>query len=350
MFQQPNMQFYVKKQGDEHMPKGKNQKFKMCFLAQIMVRKTDETHFLTLREIIDELEKYDVIASDRKTLYNDLKDLEKLGIYVEGEPIGKSYHYHVVAHPFELAELKLLVDATQSSKFITAKKSTELIKKLKNLVSEHEAKTLQRQVFVANRIKTMNESIYYNVDTIHKAIAENRKIRFQYYSWNIKKEPELHHGGAIYHISPWGLSWNDENYYLIGYDSDAGKRKHYRVDKMLHLEVSKDNREGKELFQNLDMADYAKKSFGMFDGEEVNVKLLIENRMANVIVDRFGKDVTMMPADDSHVTVNVSVKLSNIFIGWIFSLGDGVKIIGPDSVVQAANKEVRRLMNQYEMK
>lgn len=157
---------------------------------------------------------------------------------------------HVLNHPFELPELKLLVDAIQSSKFITERKSNALIKKLEKLVSKYDAMKLQRQVYVSGRIKTMNESIYYTVDAIHNAIAQNKKIRFQYFQWNVKKEMELRHGGAYYHISPWGLSWDDENYYLIGYDSDAEQIRHYRVDKMLRIQMSKEDREGREHLKN----------------------------------------------------------------------------------------------------
>ena len=255
------------------MPKGANQKFKLYRLGQIMLENTDEDHYLTMPEIIAELEKYEITA-DRKSIYGDLRDLETLGLEVEGKKEGNWYRYHVVGRPFELPELKLLVDAIQSSKFITEKKSNVLIRKLEKQVSKYEAQKLQRQVFVSGRIKTMNESIYYTVDIIHTAISENRKIRFQYYQWNVKKEQELRHGGAWYHISPWGLSWDDENYYLVGFDSEAGRIKHYRVDKMLHVELSEERREGKGHFKKLDMADYAKKSSGMFGGKEESGKII----------------------------------------------------------------------------
>ena len=248
------------------MPKGTNQKFKLYRLAQIMMKKTDEEHYITMPEIKEALAEYDITA-DRKSLYNDLRDLEILGIEVEGEQDGNRYRYHVVNRPFELPELKLLVDAIQSSKFITEKKSNSLIKKLETMVSEYDAQKLQRQVYVSGRIKAMNESIYYTVDAIHNAISENKKIRFQYFQWNVKKEPQLRHGGAWYHISPWGLSWDDENYYLVGFDSEAGLIKHFRVDKMLRIALSNETREGREHFKKLDMADYARKSFGMFGGE-----------------------------------------------------------------------------------
>lgn len=328
------------------MPKGSNQKLKLYRLAQIMLENTDDDHYMTMPEIMNALEAYDITA-DRRTIYTDLRDLEKLGIEVEGETAGNKYHYHVVDRPFELPELKLLVDAIQSSKFITERKTNALIRKLEKLVSKYEAMKLQRQVFVSGRIKTMNESIYYTVDAIHNAISENRKIQFQYFQWNVKKEIELRHEGAYYHISPWGLSWDAENYYLIGYDSQAGKIKHYRVDKMLHIQMSDEKREGKEHFKKLNMADYTRKSFGMFGGKEKKVKLLVDNSLAGVIIDRFGKDLMLIPADENHFTVHVDVHVSKQFFGWIISLGERVKIVGPDEVVEQMRQEIERLVQQY---
>ena len=309
------------------MAKGKNQKLKLYRLAQIMLEKTDEDHFLTMAEIKEELARYEITA-ERKSLYNDLRDLEVLGIEVAGEPCGGGYRYHVVERPFEIPELKLLVDVIQSSKFITARKSNQLIAKLEKLASKYEASALQRQVFVG-------------------AIAKNRKIHFQYYQWNVKKEMELRHGGAYYHISPWGLSWDAENYYLVGYDSDAEQIKHYRVDKMLKITLSEEAREGKEFFQKLDMAAYAKKSFGMYGGKEEAVKLLVKNDLAGVIIDRFGKDVMMIPADADHFTVSVDVQVSSQFISWVFALGSQAKIVSPKNVVNQVRKEIEKLAEQY---
>lgn len=328
------------------MPKGTNNKFKLYRLAQIMLEKTDEEHYITMPEIMAELARYEITA-DRKTIYGDLKDLQQLGIEVEGEPVGNRYHYHVVSRVFELPELKLLVDAIQSSKFITERKTNSLIKKLETLVSKYDAAKLQRQVFVSGRIKTMNESIYYTVDAIHNAISENKKIRFQYFQWNIKKEMELRHGGAYYHISPWGLSWDDENYYLVGFDSEANLIKHFRVDKMLHITLMDEAREGQEHFMKLDMADYSKKSFGMYRGKEKMVKLLVHNRLAGVIIDRFGKGVMMIPVDEEHFSVNVEVQISGQFLGWVMSLGEDVKIVGPIDVVERMQSEIQRLQKQY---
>lgn len=329
------------------MPKGTNQKFKLYRLAQIMLEYTDEEHYITMPEIIDALGTYGVTA-DRKSIYADLRDLEILGIDVEGEPVGNRYHYHVVDRPFELPELKLLVDAIQSSRFITEKKSNALIRKLEKFVSRYDAQKLQRQVYVSGRIKTMNESIYYTVDAIHNAISMNKKIRFQYYQWNVQKEMELRHNGTWYCISPWGLSWEGENYYLVGFDQEAGKIKHYRVDKMLHIRIMEEAREGKEHFQRLDMADYTRKSFGMFGGKEQNVRLLVDNELAGVMIDRFGKDVMMIPSGEDHFTVNVDVRVSRQFLGWVFSLGERVEILSPEEVRTAMKEEIQKHMRQYQ--
>ena len=332
--------------GNTYMPKGTNQKLKLYRLAQIMLENTDDEHYITMPEIMEELGKYEVTA-DRKTIYADLRDLSVLGIEVEGEPIGNRYHYRVVNRPFELPELKLLVDSIQSSKFITEKKTNTLIKKLEKLVSKYDAQRLQRQVYVSGRIKTMNESIYYTVDAIHNAISENKKIKFQYFQWNVKKEMELRHGGAWYHISPWGLSWDDENYYLIAYDSSEGIIKHFRVDKMLYIKSNGKGREGRQVFKSFDMAAYARKMFGMYGGKEEWVRIECDNSFAGVMIDRFGKNVSMIRLDDKRFVVNVEVAVSRQFLAWIISLGEGVTLVGPDNVVEMMNIEIDRLIKQY---
>ncbi len=314
------------------MPKGKNQKLKLYYLAEILVEKTDEEHSLTINEIRDELLKYDITA-DRKSLYDDVEALRVMGIEVAKERIGSTYGYHVISKQFEIAELKLLVDAIQSSKFITEKKSNALIKKLTGFASKYEADQLRRQVYVNGRIKSMNESIYYNVDEIHEAIAENRQIRFEYLKWNLEKKL-VPRRDMPYVVSPWALNWDDENYYLIAYDAEAAKIKHFRVDKMRRITVLDDKREGKELFKSFNMAAYAKKNFGMFGGEERAVKLVFENEMVGVLIDRFGKDITIRRVDEGHSETTVSVFVSDQFFGWIFGLGGGVRIAGPEDVLK----------------
>ena len=252
-----------------------NQKLKILYLMKILLEKTDETHSITIQEMITALASYGITA-ERKSLYSDLESLRTYGLDVIGVQENRNYYYHVGNRQFELAELKLLVDSVQSARFITARKSAELIHKIEGLASQYEASKLNRQVYVTERVKTMNESIYYNVDSIHTAISENAQIRFQYFNWNVDKEMLLRRNGGYYEISPWALTWNDENYYLVGYDSSETKIKHFRVDKMLHIEMLPEKREGREVFQEFDMAVYERKMFGMFDGREENVKLLCD--------------------------------------------------------------------------
>ncbi|MST75660.1 WYL domain-containing protein [Roseburia sp. MUC/MUC-530-WT-4D] len=323
-----------------------NQKLKILYLAKILLENTDANHDITLQEIIHKLSANNVTA-ERKSLYDDIAQLDDFGIKIRKTQYGKTYHYQVINRDFELAELKLLVDSVASAKFITEEKSNELIKKIEHLASKQDAAMLQRQVYVAGRVKAMNRDIMENVDAIHNAIAQNSKISFQYFQWNVKKEPELKKDGARYVISPWGLSWDDENYYLVGYDSDAGMIKHYRVDKMLHIKVENISREGRYKFKELDMAAYAKKMFHMFSGEEQNVEILCENRLAGVMIDRFGKDIRMLKADEEHFRIVVKVAASMHFIHWIMALGDGAKIIGPENLVEEVRGEINRLTAQY---
>ena len=264
-----------------------------------------------------------------------------------GTQEDRTYSYHIGNRQFELAELKLLVDSVQSAKFITAKKSNELIKKIEGFASKYEASQLQRQVFVAGRVKTMNESIYYNVDRIHAAIAENSRITFQYFQWNVDKKMELRHDGALYEVSPWSLSWDNENYYLIAYDSNEKIIKHFRVDKMLHIKSNGKGREGRQVFKSFDMAAYARKMFGMYGGKEEWVRIECDNSFAGVMIDRFGKEVSMIRLDDKRFAVNVEVAVSRQFLAWIIGLGEGVKLVGPDNVVEMMNAEIDRLIKQY---
>ncbi|WP_167957028.1 helix-turn-helix transcriptional regulator [Anaerosporobacter faecicola] len=331
------------------MAEGNTQKLKILYLMKYLLEKTDETHSVTIQNMIEELGRYGIRA-ERKSLYNDIENLKLFGIDVIGIKENRTFNYHVGNRTFELAELKLLVDSVQSAKFITEKKSNELIKKIESFASEYERKQLHRQVYISERIKTENESIYYNVDQIHAAIGENMQITFQYFNWDVNKKQVLRKDGALYQVSPWALSWDDENYYLVAFDDKEDKIKHFRVDKMLHIEMTRDRRKGASVFRSFDMGAYAKKMFGMFDGEEEYVQIKCENYLAGVIIDRFGKDVAFIKTDADHFNVNVKVAVSRQFISWVMALGEGAKIIGPESVLEKINEEVTRMVRQYGVK
>ena len=326
---------------------GNKQKLKLVYLIKIFTEDTDDQHALTLPQIAEKLDAYGVSA-ERKTLYQDFELLRDFGFDIIGQQARRNFYYHMGNRRFELPELKLLVDSVQSAKFITDKKSNALIKKLEGMVSKYEARKLQRQVIISGRIKAMNESIYYNVDKLHEAIGTDRQIRFKYFRWNINKEMELRKDGAWYQVSPWALMWDDENYYLVGYDAEDGKIKHYRVDKMWRISVADRKREGKEQFKAFNMPRYTKSLFGMFGGEEVKVTLEAENGMVGILLDRFGKDIPVKPVDADHFRTSVVVAVSSQFLGWIMALGDGVKIIGPDKVVTRMKEEIRLISQMYE--
>ncbi len=328
------------------MPKGTNQKLKLYYLSKILMEETDDEHGLTMPDLLSELEAYGVTA-DRKSIYTDIEALNNIGLDIVGEKSGKYFVYHIGSRKFELAELKLLIDAVQSFKFITEKKSGSLIKKLTDFASTYEASQLERQLSVQGRIKTMNESIYYTVDDIYSAILKNKKISFRYMTWDTNKKL-VPRKDKLYVISPWRLTWNDENYYLIAFDSEAGIIKHYRVDKMDRLQIIDEKREGKEHFKAFDLAAYTNRAFGMFGGEGTMVTLSIKDEMIGVLFDRFGKDISVKPSKKKGWTdVRVEVAVSDQFFGWIFGLGTSVKIAAPASVVKAYKEEIDKLADFY---
>ncbi len=327
------------------MPRSQGQKLKLLYLMKILQEKTDDSHVLTAAELIEELGRYDITA-ERKSIYDDLEALRLFGLDIETVR-SRSTGYYLAGRTFELPELKLLVDSVQSSKFITHKKSMTLIKKIESLCSAYEAQALSRQVFVAGRSKTMNESIYYNVDKIHTGIGENRKISFLYFEYAVTKEKVLRRDGERYIVSPFSLTWDNENYYLVAYDAEAEKIKHYRVDKMTDIQVAGERRDGLEHFRNLDVAAYSKKLFSMFSGEEETVRIEFKNRLIGVVIDRFGKDIAVVQSDDEHFVVSVSVAVSPQFLAWIAGFGNEAKVLSPDGVVKKIMQLAREIADMY---
>ena len=328
--------------------KGDNQKLKMLYLAKIFHEETDDGHALTMPQIISKLEAYGVNA-DRKTIYRDIDELRKFGLDIITTKEARNWYYHLGSRDFELPELKLLVDSVQSSKFITDKKSNQLIKKLESLVSKYEGSRLHRQVIIAGRVKTMNESIYYNVDKLHEAIGADKQIRFKYFDWNLKKEMEPRYDGRWYQLSPWALMWDDEKYYLVAYDSSHDTVIHYRVDKMTDIRIIDEKREGRDAFSEFNIAHYTNTLFGMFAGDETKVTIEAENRMVSVLIDRFGKDIIIVPVDGEHFRTTVSVAVSKQFFGWIMAIDGDVRIVAPDKVVKQLQETIKELSRQYDV-
>lgn len=323
-----------------------DQKLRTLYLMEILLERTNDEHMLNATELCTILDQEYGISTDRRTIYTEMEILEKFGLDIQQKK-GKNSGYYIGARDFELPELKLLVDAVQSSKFITEKKSKELIQKLEKLCCKTDAAILSKYVFIVNRPKTENETVYYNVDYIHNAIYENKEISFQYAEWTTKKEFKLKKEGAFYVVSPWALTWDDENYYLVAYDEVAGIIKHYRVDKMQRTKILKTDRKGEESFKNFDLASYAKKTFGMYGGIDAEVTLECKNELAGVVIDRFGHDVWLIPEGEDYFKIKVLVSVSPQFFGWITGIGPGMKIIGPKDVKNQYKEYLLNVLENY---
>ena len=325
------------------MAKSACQKLKLLTLCRILWQNTDEDHPMTVPQLIAELERHGINA-ERKSIYTDMEALRDFGLDVQSRK-GRAPGWFLGERTFQLAELKLLVDAEQSSRFITQKKSGQLIRKLEAQASVHQARQLQRQVYVDRRVKTLNETIYYSVDRLHSAITAGKAVTFQYFEYNVRKEKVYRHEGRRYTVSPAGLIWDNENYYLAGYDHHRQELRHYRVDKMADLAVTCLPRQG--VPQDFDMAAYAAKHFGMFSGREGQLTLRCVNRLVGVILDRFGLDAILVPDGPDHFTVTIAAVVSPQFWGWLFGLGDGVTLLRPQWAVDLLTARLKEIAALY---
>ena len=312
-----------------------------------LLRYADEENPVTIKQIIDHLQAQGIPA-ERKGIYGDLEALRTYGLDILQSGAGKNTAYFVGQRTFELPELKLLVDSVQSAKFITRAKTGALIRKIETLTSIHEARLLQRQVYVTNRIKQMNESIYYNVDKIHSAISRNRQLRFRYFRYTVRKTKEYRRGGADYRVRPYALTWDDENYYLVAYDGENREIRHYRVDKMDRIRVSGEDREGLEAYQALDMGNYSRSVFGMFSGETTRVTLRFRNHLVGAVLDRLGQDTPLVPEGEEHFRVTAEVVVSPQFFAWVFGFGTDARILAPASAAGEMGRYAAAVAGLYE--
>lgn len=329
------------------MARGANQKLKLLYILKILEEQTDEKHPMTTKELIQKLAEYDITA-ERKSIYDDMNQLVQFGYDIISVSSRTGGGYYMASRDFELAELKLLVDAVQSSRFITLKKSRQLIRKIEQLTSKYEAGQLQRQVYVAGRVKTENESIYYSVDAIHKAIQDNKRICFPYLSWTLDKKLKPRREGKTYEVSPLALLWQEENYYLVAYDREAAMIKHFRVDKIGSITQREEEREGVKAFSGVDLAAYTGQMFGMYGGEEEMITLQFANRLIGVVMDRFGRSMDIRQRNEQVFTVRVKVSVSGQFFGWLAGIGKDAKIEAPARVAEAYRKYLTEIMESQQ--
>lgn len=308
--------------------RGSQIKIKILYVMKILKEETDEDHCLTAKQISEKLKRYG-IESDRRSIYDDIEVLTKYGMDIIKASGNKGWF--LGEREFELAELKLLIDAIKTSKFISLKKTDILVKKLKTLTNKRNGKDLDREI-ILNVIKADNKLIYYSIDSVHKAIAENHKITFQYSEWTENKEIRLRKNGKVYEVSPWGVLWSEEQYYLLAYESINDEIRHYRIDRMCNVSIVETTaREGEEKYKDY-IVSFTSKMFGMYGGEDEWVELKCSNYMANVIIDRFGTDLFFRREGNDHFRVRVLITISPQFWGWITAMGGDIEIVGPEKI------------------
>ncbi len=329
------------------MARSGNQKLRLLYLYELFYNRTDEQHPLSREELCGLLQsKYDITV-ERKTFYDDIEQLGQFGADIAKSGRGS---YFLASRKFELPELHLLVDAIQSSHFITEKKSRTLIEKLSALCSDYEASEIKNNVRLAGRNKTANESVFYNIDAIYRAIAEGKQLSFRYFNWQLengKLTRAYRRDGETYTVSPFTVTWDDEKYYLIAFDAAADALRHYRVDKMEGLTLVDKAREGQNLLEKFDSGAYANSHFGMFGGNRTKVTLRFDKKLLGVAIDRFGKDAFFRPDDKEHFLLIAEVTVSPQFFGWLCSLEDGVELLEPSSAVSEFKALLASLQKLY---
>ena len=325
------------------MPKSDNQKLKIFYILDYLQRNSHQDHPVRAAELIQMLDREHNISCDRKTVYSDIAALQDYGVDIVSLP-GKNGGYYIASRNFELPELKLLIDAVQSSRFLTQKKSRELIEKLCNQCSVHDARLMRRDVLIDRRVKSMNETIYYNVDTIQDAIAENRQITFRYFDYGLDSQRKYRE--KDYAASPYGLCQDNENCYLLAHSPRHGITS-YPVDRMAQIRITDQPRTPCPELTGKALTEHANRLFQMFSGEEATVKLRFHRSLINVVVDRFGSDTMLIPDGEDHFVFTVNVAVSPIFLSWVIGFGTKAKILHPQSVVDACKHMCMEALSQY---
>ena len=326
------------------MPKSYNQKLKIFYILDYLQKNSHQDHPVRAAELLTMLEQQHNIVCERKTIYSDIAALQDYGVDIVSIP-GKNGGYYIASRNFELPELKLLIDAVQSSRFLTEKKSRELIEKLCSQCSVYDARLMRRDVLVSGRVKSMNETIYYNVDAIQDAIAENRQITFRYFDYGL--DGKRHYRNRNYQASPYGLCQDHENCYLLAHSERHGVTS-YRVDRMNDIRLLDDPRTPCPELTGKALTEHANRLFQMYAGEQTAVKLRFHRSLINAVIDRFGREVMLIPDGEEHFVFTAEVAVSPMFLSWVIGFGQKAKILYPESVVQACQDLCQEALAQYD--
>ena len=325
------------------MPKSDNQKLKIFHILDYLEQNSREDHPIKASELISMLDRNFGIACDRKTVYSDIAALQDYGVDIVSVP-GKNGGYYIASRNIELPELKLLIDAVQSSRFLTEKKSRELIEKLCRECRIHDARQMRRDVLVSGRVKSMNETIYYNVDAIQDAIAQNSIVRFRYFDWGM--DGQRRYREKSYTASPYGLCQDNENCYLLAHSPRHGITS-YRVDRMAEIILTGEERTPCPELTGKALTEHANRLFQMYAGDAVDVKLRFHKTLVNAVIDRFGRETMLIPDGEDHFVFTVRVAVSPMFLSWVIGFGSKAKILHPQSVVEACRQMCREALEQY---
>ena len=325
------------------MAKSENQKIKILYILDYLQKNSHQDHPVRASELMEMLERHNILC-DRKTIYSDITVLQDFGIDIL-RVTGRNGGYYIASRNFQLPELKLLIDAVQSSRFLTEKKSRELIEKLCAQCNEQDARLVRRDVYVSGRVKSMNETIYYNVDAIQEAIAQNRQIGFRYFDWGI--DGKRVYRQKSYTASPYGLCQDNENCYLLALSPRHGITS-YRVDRMSDITLTGEKRVPCPELTGKKLTDYANRLFGMYSGDTVAVKLRFHRDLSNVVIDRFGKDTMLIPDGEDHFVFTVQVAVSPLFLSWVIGFGSKAQILYPQSVIDECRALCKEVLGQYE--
>ena len=324
------------------MPKSDNQKLKLLYIRDYLERNSDERHPVGAQELIDMLFRHGITA-ERKSIYSDIKALQDFGIDILNRR-GKDGGYYIGSRNFELPELKLLIDAVQSSRFLTEKKSRELIKKLCQQCNRYDESLMHRDVVIDRRVKSMNETIYYNGDAIQEAISNGVQITFRYFDWNI--DGTRRYRDRDYIASPYGLCQDNENCYLLAHSPRHGVT-HYRVDRMTDIALTEEKRVPCPELTGPRLVDHATQLYQKNSGDRASVKLRFHRSLTNVVIDRFGHDIMLIPDGEDHFTFLVDVVVSPMFLSWVIGFGDKARIVYPQSVADACCALAQTAIDQH---
>lgn len=329
--------------GKKRKGRSQNQRLKLFYLLDYLLENTDDTHTIKVQEIIEHFDNYLKIPVEQKTVCSDLHLLDEYGYGTQYD--GRTRGWRIVDRDFDTQELQLLIDSVQASRFITQRQAKSLTDKLKAKASRYDRVLLERRCYVPNRVRSMNDSIFYHLDDLHTAIANDWQITFKYFYFTPKKEKAYYKKGEKYTASPYALLWNDSNYYLLAYES--GKMKNFRVDKMDNIGILHQKRDGKDVFKDIKLNERSLQMFSMFSGKVRNVKIRFSNHLANVVIDRFGRDIVMIPEDEKHFTIHTDIEVSPQFFGWLCGLGKGIRILSPADVVEEMGNYVKGIAEMY---